>query len=270
MSAVSSALNALRYVPASMGIKLLQKADPRFKSYFAKAAAYGVDVNRALEYLSDQYATSPGERDYKQSLESGAQKGTLRPDQMASRSNLANDAIPGKVLRTGAAIGAGALLGGPAGAAAGALGGMGGEPQQPEVLPPETPQVGYNQPGMLTDQRFAGPPAEDQGTIVPPFNPTERQSSEMNRRAAFGKFQEMSKRKRKEEDEEMKPSLANLEKQFYGRPPASASERRTNFKDMKDLKNYQRLLEEQSGSSEDIRKQQFLKGLDELAKRVGL
>lgn len=92
-------LGALKYLPASLGIKALEKISPKFKSYFAQVAAYGLDANRALEYVSDQF-----------SREGGVNPKGTRPDVKAARTDVRNAGIPGKALRTGLAFGgAGAL-----------------------------------------------------------------------------------------------------------------------------------------------------------------
>lgn len=111
----SAIFNALKYIPASVGIKALEKYNPKFKNYFAKVAAYGLDTNRALDYLSDRFGGSTGQN-YKEELAQGEKQGTLRPDELASKSNLENREIPGKLLRSalslgGGLIGAGASLG---------------------------------------------------------------------------------------------------------------------------------------------------------------
>ena len=104
----SAIFNALKYIPASVGIKALEKYNPKFKNYFAKVAAYGLDTNRALDYLADRFG-GEGEQNYKQQLEQGERQGTLRPDELASKSNIANSEIPGRIARTGAALGGGLI-----------------------------------------------------------------------------------------------------------------------------------------------------------------
>jgi hypothetical protein len=103
----SAILGALKYLPASMAQKALVKVNPSFGGYFSKALSYGVDANRALDYLLERFE-SDSQRDYKRQLEQGAAQGTLRPDEKVSRSEMANAALPAKVLKAGAS----ALIGG--------------------------------------------------------------------------------------------------------------------------------------------------------------
>jgi|GEM_PF-6639310 len=103
----SAIFGVLKYLPASLARKALAKANPGFENYFSKALSYGVDANRALDYLIDKFENS-AQKDFKQQQESRAAEGTLRPDEMATRSQVANAAIPGKILKGGAS----ALLGG--------------------------------------------------------------------------------------------------------------------------------------------------------------
>lgn len=101
----------LKYLPASLGIKALQKINPKFKNFFASAAAYGIDTNRALNYLTDRFE-SDSQRAYKNQLDRADSQGSIRPDEAASRAQISNQEIPGRVLKSAASIISGGLLGG--------------------------------------------------------------------------------------------------------------------------------------------------------------
>lgn len=103
--------NALKYIPASVGIKYLEKVSPKFKNYFAQVAAFGLDANRAFDYLKDRFENEATSK-YKSQLEAGEQRGQLRPDELAAKTQIANSEIPGKILRSAAALGTGFSLGG--------------------------------------------------------------------------------------------------------------------------------------------------------------
>lgn len=121
---------ALKYLPATLARKALTKINPKFDSFFAQALTYGVDADRALEYLAQRFESEP-QRDYKEQLERGAANQTLRPDEMVSRSQIGNAAIPGKVLRGAASVALGGGLG---------LGGSKQEAQPPMSSPPIPPE----------------------------------------------------------------------------------------------------------------------------------
>lgn len=103
-------LGALKYLPASVARKALEKVSPKFGDYFARAAAFGVDVNRAVDFLSDRFQ-SDSQKQYKEQLQRGAQNNTLRPDEMLSRSEMRNQALPAKFLKTVGSFATGAVLG---------------------------------------------------------------------------------------------------------------------------------------------------------------
>jgi hypothetical protein len=117
---MNALMGAAKYLPASVLRGALGKYDKRFNQFFSRAAAYGVDVNRAIDYLSDRFDNET-QKNYSENLEKGAANQTLRPDEMVSRSQMSNQAIPGKVLKTAGSI---------------ALGGMLGSNTQEEELPP--------------------------------------------------------------------------------------------------------------------------------------
>ena len=110
MSGLAAAMGAIKYIPASLGVKLLQKANPKFKSYFSTAAAYGFDATRALDYLKERFENEAAQT-YKGKLETGAQQGSLRPDEAVSRSQLSNAALPGQIGRAALGFGGAAIAG---------------------------------------------------------------------------------------------------------------------------------------------------------------
>jgi hypothetical protein len=95
--------------------KMLEKFDPKFKNYFTKATAYGFTIDNAMDYLNERYQS---EEPFRQQLEKGAKASQLRPDEQISKNALETAEMPGKIAKSAAAIGGGALLGGIAGAAA--------------------------------------------------------------------------------------------------------------------------------------------------------
>lgn len=135
---------ALKYVPATVARKALEKVNPKFKNYFSTSVAYGLDANRALDYLSDRFQ-SDAQRSHKQQLEQGAANNTLRPDEMVSRSQLKNAEMPANVLKSALAFGG-----------AGAL--TGRESQQPPTEESASPGKGAAAPSQNTP---AAPQGED-------------------------------------------------------------------------------------------------------------
>lgn len=105
---VAPILNAAKFLPASLTIKALEKFSPKFKNYFARVAAYGLDTNRALDWVTDRFRNEQG-ANFEGELESGAQRGTLRPDEMVARQQINQSKIPGKVVRSLASLGGGFL-----------------------------------------------------------------------------------------------------------------------------------------------------------------
>lgn len=105
----SAIFGALRYLPAKLARQALVKVNPKFNNYFTNALAYGVDTNRALDFLLDRFE-SDAQKNYKNSLEQGAAANTLRPDEAVSRSEMNNSAIPGKILKGAASLALGAGL----------------------------------------------------------------------------------------------------------------------------------------------------------------
>lgn len=111
MNPINAVLGAASYVPATITRKALEKLSPKFGSYFSKALTYGVDANRAVDYLVHRFKNQT-QHIHENELEEGAAKGTLRPDEMVSRSQIQNAAIPGKIAKTALGIGTGLVLGG--------------------------------------------------------------------------------------------------------------------------------------------------------------
>lgn len=104
---MNSILGALKYIPASVAQKALGKFNPKFNNYFTEALSYGIDATRALDFLSERFG-NPNQKEYENNLNSEG----ARPDEMVSRSQRANQKIPGKIVRSAIGIGAGALAGG--------------------------------------------------------------------------------------------------------------------------------------------------------------
>jgi hypothetical protein len=106
-SNLSKILGGIKYLPASAGIKVLEKVHPMFKNYFSKVTAYGLDASRALDYLSSRFSNS-GE--FEQSLAS-RNPDQLRSDERIAMNEIAASKAPGKALRNVAALGTGLSLG---------------------------------------------------------------------------------------------------------------------------------------------------------------
>lgn len=162
---IAVVLAGLRYLPASLGVKALQKVNPKFKNYFANAAAYGYDATKALEYLSGRFE-SDSQKDYKNQLDQGAANNTLRPDEAMSRSEMSNQSMPGKALRAGIGLLTGGLLGG-----IGDNGGSGSpaqvdesQAQSPQGMQPQQPISPQQPPGMGAAQPTASPGGQQPGT----------------------------------------------------------------------------------------------------------
>lgn len=125
----ASIIGALKYLPASIARKALVKVNPKFANYFSKVVAYGLDTNRALDYLSDRFE-SESQKSYKDQLRSRESQGLLRPDEMVSKGQLEREEMPGKALRSALAFGTGGLLGG-----------FGSDEQQPASQTEEDPRA---------------------------------------------------------------------------------------------------------------------------------
>lgn len=132
MAALSAALGAIKYVPASVGIKMLEKVSPKFKNYFTQAAAYGYDANNALDYLASKFE-SEGTKQFKGQLAQGEAQGTLRPDEQVAKKQIETSEIPGKIARSAVAFGGAALSGLPGAAAQTAL--AINQPSKSQALP---------------------------------------------------------------------------------------------------------------------------------------
>jgi hypothetical protein len=114
--------NALKFVPAGTAVKMLGKFDPRFKSYFAKVAADGLDINRAIDYVQQKFGNQNSQQNEDQ-LERGSQQGTLRPDEEISRQEIQRSRTPTNVLKNAVGFGTAAALG--------------GQTQSPQESPPQ-------------------------------------------------------------------------------------------------------------------------------------
>lgn len=101
----SAIFNVLKFIPASTAAKALGKVDKRFKNYFASAAAYGYDVDRAVNFLSGQFDKESEE----QRLQN---KATPTPEEgLALQGMQADKAIP-RAMKTAASFATGGLLAG--------------------------------------------------------------------------------------------------------------------------------------------------------------
>lgn len=114
MSKYEQVIQGLKHVPASIGIKALEKLDPRFKNFFTSALSYGLDANRAFDYLIDRFGGGKPEQNF--------QSKQLRPDEQVAKNEIEASGIPARLVKSGAALGLGALGAGArlGGAAAGA------------------------------------------------------------------------------------------------------------------------------------------------------
>lgn len=147
---MAAILNVLKYIPVSTARKALEKVNPGFKNYFAKSAAYGLDINRAMDFLSDRFQ-SDAQKAHKAHLEQGEANKTLRPDEAASKAQISNAEAPLRGLKTAASFIGGGLLG------------MEGKEKAPEAPPSDIQggEMGPFQGQMGPMQGFMGP--EEQG-----------------------------------------------------------------------------------------------------------
>ena len=120
MAGLDSIMQAAKFLPASVAVKALQKFNPKFKNYFADAAAYGFDVNNALDYLNQRFESQHAEP-FENMLEKRTSNGQARPDELIAKKEIQQSKMLGKIGRSAVAFGTGALLGGIPGAAAGAV-----------------------------------------------------------------------------------------------------------------------------------------------------
>lgn len=151
MAGLDSIMQAGRFLPASAFVKILQKFNPKFKNYFTDAAAYGYDVNHALDYLNQRFSSQHAEP-FENKLEQRAASGQARPDEMIARKEIQQSKMPGKIARSAAAFGAGALLGGVPGAAAGATESI-PQPQQPIAKEPSTREQSLKRHAEMNKKR---------------------------------------------------------------------------------------------------------------------
>jgi hypothetical protein len=129
----------LKYIPATTARKALEKVNPGFKNYFSSAISYGVDANRALDFLMDRFE-SDSQKEHKEYLKRGQANKTLRPDEQASKAMIERNEIPAQVAKTAASFALG-----------GGLGGLGqsNAPQEEEGSPMVAQQLGpEHQPGL--------------------------------------------------------------------------------------------------------------------------
>lgn len=99
---------ALEYLPATGVLKFLEKKDPRYKNYFASVLANGLDINRALNFVTDKISSRPSQ-EFKGQLEQRGQQGVLRPDEMVAREQLRSSELPTKIAGSALSFGIPAL-----------------------------------------------------------------------------------------------------------------------------------------------------------------
>lgn len=92
---LSKIFGALKYLPASAGIKVLEKANPMFKNFFSKVSAYGLDSSRALDYLVDRFSNP---KEFQRSLES-RNPSQMRTDEIIAKNEINASLGPGKAVR---------------------------------------------------------------------------------------------------------------------------------------------------------------------------
>lgn len=172
---MTALLGALKYIPASTARKALEKVNPGFKNYFAKSAAYGLDINHALDYLTDRFQ-SESQRAHKQHLEQGERNKTLRPDEAASKAQIDNAEIPLRALKSAASFAGGGLLGG-----------QGRE--QPQQEEQEIPENGPFPPGRAELGKTKGAHGPGAGIIPQEYfgnmGPLEQQQQEAKKQNLF-------------------------------------------------------------------------------------
>jgi hypothetical protein len=110
-AAINFAKSAGKYVSPELVRKGLEKISPKFKSYFAQAITYGFSANQALDYIIDRFS-NPNQQQFQKSIEQRGSNQQLRPDEMEAQSQMATSQLPGKVLKSAAALAAPMLAGG--------------------------------------------------------------------------------------------------------------------------------------------------------------
>lgn len=175
-AALQAVMAGLKYIPASLGMKALTRINPKFKNFFTEAASYGIDTNRAIDYLTDRFS-NPSTQQFEGQLEQGANQGTLRPDEMAARSEISNANIPSKLLKGAASFGgAGLALG---------SGESDQQEQAAQAASPNSGGAGQATQGGPSPQPQA--PAQQPQGNPPGFNPA---SSFLIQFPELGKFME--------------------------------------------------------------------------------
>lgn len=100
-------------IPYALAVKGLEKVDPRMKNFFTQAAAAGWGANEALDFLRNKFEGS-GNKNERSRLETGSEKGTLRPDEAAGLAQIEQRERPMDLAQKGlaGAVGIGAALAG--------------------------------------------------------------------------------------------------------------------------------------------------------------
>jgi len=98
-------MNVLRLIPASVAVKALGKVDKRLQSFFANAAAYGLDVNRAVDFVADRFAHDTEEERLRN-------KQAPTPEEALDLQGIERAKAPGRALKTAASFAIGSQLAG--------------------------------------------------------------------------------------------------------------------------------------------------------------
>ena len=186
-------------VPSYLAAKGLERLNPRLKDFITGASAAGFATDQIIDYIREE-SESPGQRGEKARLERGRAQGTLRPDERAAQTQIAQAELPGAVAQKGVALGAGLLTGGLGDIGAQAVQGMnaGPSPQQPPqqgMASPPQPQPnpqGQNPKGWQSVQGGAvlggNPNPQGQGSGQQKQGGNIDQAIQMLDKSAAGQF----------------------------------------------------------------------------------
>lgn len=70
-------------VPAVLGLQTLARMHPSLSSFITTTTAAGYGADAIMQFIRDKFE-NPGKSQYRQSVERGAERGTLRPDEMGA------------------------------------------------------------------------------------------------------------------------------------------------------------------------------------------
>jgi hypothetical protein len=145
-----------QFIPVGLAVKGLEKIDPRMKSFIGAAGAFGYGANEIISYLRSKTHTASQQAN-RQNLEESVARGTARPDEAANLERLNQSEIPGDILQSAGALGAGAL---------GGLGAAGRVPQAAAQMAQSPAQQGAAKVQQAVGQ-IGGPMAQMQGASTP-------------------------------------------------------------------------------------------------------